>query len=73
MSRFGTAFLSVISIGSDRLLCGRFIVVLLARFCEWGMGDGEYFFGDEFWGADSIAECVECGVEVAAAIGGVVV
>jgi len=46
-----------------------FIAVILLR----GLRDGDYFFGDEFWGADAIAECVECGVEVAAAIGGVVV
>jgi hypothetical protein len=55
------------------VLCWGFIVVLLLRFCEWGLRDGDYFFGDEFWGADTIAECVKCGVEVAAAIGGVVV
>ena len=38
-----------------------------------GIWDGDYFFGDEFWSADAIAECVKCGVEVTAAIGGVAV
>lgn len=52
-------------------------MVVLVCFCTvWffeGCWDGDYFFGDEFWGADAIAECVECGAKVAAAIGGVVV